>query len=273
MFPTPFFEITSLLTETISKLSPVFVKWIDTDINTIILVQVIVRLVIALCLISRKEIGVMTEISPQNFFHYLAMGILSFLSINIRYFSYKKLPISIILFIKSLAPIFLVVILALFGFEQPIYYLPMFIITFTALLYSLRPLSKEIEQFKNMDKKDSTAKYFAVIALIIICLLGCVGHISRRFNYDTYDTNLIRSSIFRLIASIAYFIYAKKIPDLRIVILIKLIVYTLIIGYFMSKFRADAYISVPEIYYACFVFMGIIISNTINDKFVKNDTG
>jgi hypothetical protein len=272
MFPTPFFEISSLFTETLLKLSPVFVKWIDTDINTIILVQVIVRLVIALCLVSRKEISEMIEISPQNFFHYFAWGILSFLSINMRYFSYKELPVSITLFIKSLAPVFLVVIMALVGFEQPIYYLPIFIITFIALLYNLRPLSQDIEQFKNMDKKDRATKYLAVFSLIIICLIGCVGHISRRFNYDTYDTNLIRSSIFTLISSIAYFTYAQKIPDLRIDILIKLIVYSLLIGYFISKFRADTYTSVPEIYYACFVFIGIIISNTINDKFVKNDT-
>jgi uncharacterized membrane protein len=269
MIPSPFFEITSLITETALKFSPVFIKWIDTDVNTVILVQVIVKLVIALCLVTQKEISEITEITPKNVFLYSAFGILGFMSTNVRYSSYKELPVSLTLFIKSLKPVFLVVILALVGFEQPIYYLPIFIITFLALLYTLRPLTQDIEQFKNIDKKDLDIKYKAICALLFLSLIGCVGPILRRYNYITYETNLIRTNIFALISSIGYFIYTKKIPDLRIDVLVKLTLYTIILGYFVSKFHANASISVPEIYYAGIVFVGIIISNAINDKFFK----
>jgi uncharacterized membrane protein len=270
MFPTPFFEITSLLTETVLQLSPVFIKWVDADVNTIILIQVLVKLVIAFFVVGQKEIDKITAITPQNFTHYLFVGTISFLSINLLYKSYKELPISLTLLIKSFTPIFLVVIMMIIGIDQPIYYLPIFLITFITLIHTLRPKSCHLERFKNMDKTKRHQKYKAALALIFLSLMGSVSHIMKKLKYDTYESNLIRTNIFALMFSVAYFIYNRKMPDIKLNICIKLILYTLIIGYFVNKIRSQAYASVPEIYYAVFIFTGIIISYIISEKFLKH---
>ena len=270
MFPTPFFEISSLLTETVLKLSPVFIKWADTDVNTIILVQVIVKLIIALFVVSQKEIDSLTAMTPKNFARYLFVGAISFLGVNLLYNSYKELPISVTLLIKSFTPIFVVVILMMIGIDQPIQYLPIFLISFVALIYTLRPKPCHIEKFKNMDKKKRHQKYKTALALLFLSLIGCVNYILKKLKQDTYETNLIRTNIFALMFSVAYFIYNKKMPDIKLDTCIKLILYTLIIGYFISKFHTDSYSSVPEIYYAVFIFSGIIISYVISEKILKS---
>jgi hypothetical protein len=186
------------------------------------------------------------------------------------YNSYKELPISVTLLIKSFTPIFVVVILMIIGIDQPIQYLPIFLISFVALIYTLRPNPRHIEKFKNMDKTKRHQKYKTVLALLFLSLIGCVNYILKKLKQDTYETNLIRTNIFALIFSVSYFIYNKKMPDIKLNTCIKLILYTLIIGYFISKFRIISYSSVPEIYYAVFIFSGIIISYIISEKFIKS---
>jgi prolipoprotein diacylglyceryltransferase len=156
------------------------------------------------------------------------------------------------------------------GIDQPIQYLPLFLISFVALIYTLRPKTCHIEKFKNMDKEKRNQKYKTALALLFLSLIGCVKYILKKLRQDTYETNLIRTNIFALMFSVAYFIYNKKIPDINLNTSIKLLLYTLIIGYFMSKFRSDSYSSGPEIYYSVFIFSGIIISYVISEKYIKS---
>ena len=44
MFPTPYLEIIAIFTEIVGRLSPAVIKGIDADVNTMILIEMLVSI-------------------------------------------------------------------------------------------------------------------------------------------------------------------------------------------------------------------------------------
>lgn len=276
MFPTPYFEIISLMTETVSRISPAFVKGIRTDIDTIALAQIVTVTAISFFLLSPNDFTKITKLTYINLLHYIFLGIVSYTSITLTFFAYKELPVSMSLILKSLFPVFLVILYFFAGFEQPLHYLPLFLGSFFIMLYVLRPQAHHIEKFLNMEPTKKHKKYRATLALVVAALLSTIGHTFKKIGIDNHETKIIHTNAFALIISLFMFIYNNKMPDLRPAIWLKLIIFNILIVFVISKVRSLSFESVPEIYYAIFIFLGTAASFMISENipiFKNKETG
>ena len=266
MFPAPYFEILSTLTEIALCLSPAVIKTVNTTVETGVLIKVLVYILIAFLLAPPKDYKSIFELSFSNLLHYIVLGSISFITISLTYFGFKELPLSTSMSINYSFPIILVLISQFFlGYDQPLYFLPIFIGAYITMLYILRPTQQHIEKFNNMDKDKKTLKYKAIAALILGSAVSCVRFVLRKTGLDSHETSMIRSNIGALIISIAFFFSNNKLPDLRPEIWIKLLLFNIFIGYIVSKFRSLAFNSVPEIYYGIFIFIGTAIAYGISE--------
>jgi len=265
MFPTPYFEIVSLLTEVSLRLSPSVIKGIDINVETATLVKILVYLCIALSISTPKDISRITEFSFDNISHYILLGTLSFVATTLTYFGYKELPLQTSMIISSSFPILLIIIYQFLGIEQPVIYIPFFLIAYFLMVYFLRPKPHHIEKFSQMNIEKKHTKYKAVGALILGSLIGCTSLALRKLGYDTHETSTIRTNLGALILSASYFTVSKQLPEFKAELLIKLILFNIFIGYVVSKIRSIAFETVPEVYYGIFVFVGTIIAFNITE--------
>ena len=265
MFPTPYFEIITLLSEITLRLSPSIIKSIDVNVETATLIKIVVYLVIALSLSTPKDINLLTKPTFSNLLHYLLSGSITFITISLTYFAYKELPLQTSMAISSSFPIFLLIILQYIGFDQPLVYLPAFIIFYLVMIYNLRPKPHQLERFTQLNPEKKTEKYKATIALISAGILGCIVFIQKKLGYDNHETNLIRTNLGALVLSMSYFAVNKKVPDVKPYLLIKLILFNIFVGYIINKVRSLAIESVPAIYYGSFIFLGTIMAYNLSD--------
>ena len=265
MFPAPYFEILSLLTEISLCLSPLVIKSVGTTVETTVLIKVMVYVLIAFIISSPKDFKSVTELSFSNLIHYIIMGSLSFITLSLTYFGFKELPLSLSMLINYSFPIVLVLISHFFlGYPQPLYILPFFILAYIVMVYNLKPHVKQVEQFQTMNKEKKYMKYKAIAALILGSTLTSIGFIIKKMGFDSHETGMIRANLGALIISILMFIKSAKAPDLRPDIWLKLLIFNILIGYIISKFRSLAFNSVSEIYYGIFVFLGALVAYKIS---------
>jgi len=133
------------------------------------------------------------------------------------------------------------------------------------MVYNLKPNTKHIEKFNIMHKEKQHIKYKAVFALLLGSFFTSIGFILRKIGFDSHESGMIRTNVGALIISLIMFIKTQKMPDLRKEVWLKLLIFNILIGYVISKFRSLAFNSVPEIYYAIFVFLGSVIAYKISD--------
>lgn len=274
MFPTPYLEIIAIFTEIVGRLSPAVIKGIDADVNTMILIEMLVSITIAFLILSPNDYKTITKISYSNLLHSFLLGGLSFFTAKLNYFAYKELPVAISMLVRCLFPVFLVIIYFFAGFEQPLEYAPFFIGFFVLMVYILKPKPHHVEKFKNLEDNKKIDKYKAVAALSLSALLGCIGHTLKKIGIDSHETHIIRTKIFALLLSMSFFIINSKLPEMRTDVWVKLIIYYILLGSVISKIRSITFFSVPEIYYAIFIFIGTTVSYLISEyipTLVKSD--
>ena len=266
MIGTPYFEILALLTETSLCLSPAVIKTVDTTVETSVLIKVLVYVSMSFLLLAPKDLKSISDPTFRNALHYLSLGLIYFIILSSTYFGFKELPLGTGMSINYSFPIILALIshFAL-GNEQPLYVIPIFIIAYMLMLYTLFPKMTHIEKFISLNAERKHEKYKAMAALGLGSLLSCVTFILRKTGFDTYESSTIRSNIGALLLSVTYFISLKKLPDLRPVVWIKLILFNITIGYIISKFRSLAFNSVTEVYYGIFIFVGATIAYKISE--------
>jgi hypothetical protein len=76
---------------------------------------------------------------------------------------------------------------------------------------------------------------------------------------------MIRTNMGALLLSAGYFLTSQKLPDMRISVWAKLLLFNILIGYVVSKFRSLAFNSVAEIYYGIFIFLGATLAYKISE--------
>lgn len=265
MIGTPYFEILALLTETSLCLSPAVIKTVDTTVETSVLIKLLVYVLMSFLLLAPKDLKSVTDPSFKNVMHYLSLGLIYFTILSLTYFGFKELPLGTGMSINYSFPVILALLSHyLLGYEQPLIFVPFFIIAYILMLYTLFPKKHHIEKFITFDKEKQTQKYKAIAALALGSLLSCVSFVLRKTGFDTHETSTIRTNIGALLLSLFYFISLQKTPDLRPTVWIKLILFNITIGYIISKFRSLAFNSVSEVYYGIFVFLGAILAYKIS---------
>jgi len=266
MLGTPYFELLALLTETSICLSPAVIKTVNTTVETTVLIKVLVYILMSFLLVAPKDLKSIMDPSYQNAAHFLALGALYFTTLSLTYYGFKELPLGTGMSINYSFPIILVLIgqYAL-GSEQPLILLPAFILAYVFMLYVLFPKKNHIEKFNSLDKEKKQNKYKAIVGLVIGTFLSCVSFILRKTGVDSHETGMFRTNIGALILSIGYFLITQKMPDMKPAVWVKLILFNVLIGYIISKFRSLAFNSVSEIYYGIFIFLGAVVAFKISE--------
>jgi len=264
--PSPIFDMLMIIMETFSGLYPALNKMVGAGVENNVLIRILVFLGIALVSAEKKDIASVTEISFENIFKYLFLGSISFGTIYLTQNGIKELPVETNLMIQRSFPIISTVLAySILGNHQPMQYLPLFLGSYIIMLLILWPKPHYIENVKKFPPETKKRKWDAMKGLIGAAFLTCITFLIFRLKFESYETGLIRTNVGALFVMIGYFIYTQKFPNMNVSTFTKLVALNLCIGYTLNRAKFFMRDSVPEVYYAIFVFLGTSIAFLISE--------
>jgi drug/metabolite transporter (DMT)-like permease len=266
LFPSPVFEISALLNETILSLYPAVIKAVKTDTETMVLVRNITFCVLGFLLAKPEDIKIAFEPSFKNASHYLMMGSISFLVLTFAYNGFKELPLEICMPIFYSYPWIILLMGMYLGRKEPIMYVIPMVITYAMMIYFMKPTLKQIEHLKSFPPEKRNKKYLAILGCVAAAILSGANFFIYKSGIENHSTGTLRTFLGTLIISICYMIYNKRLPDLQLSVWLKLLFFNGCIAFVASRFKIASIKDVPEIYYASFIFMGALIGYAVGEK-------